>query len=153
MAILTVQGEGELSGEQAVFETEIVAASVEFVGEIAFLGGESGECGREVKGAGSAESLDVILEQVHERGRQGVHSEEAKVMAGSQTGHNEALLGLGWRGFFEDLVDFVEAGLGGDAFAADCAVEGESAFMGGLDGGDGAVLGTGDGDELLGAAL
>jgi len=97
--------------------------------------------------------LDLSGQQVHHRRGQHVHAEEAKIVAGAQAGDNQALLGFGGGRLLHYLGDFVKALASGDEMAAYGAVEGELAFMRGLDGGDGAILGSGDFHQLLRGAL
>ena len=68
-----------------------------------------------------------------------MHAEEAEVVASAEAGDDEALLGFGGGGFFDDGVDEVERlGIGAGAGAAtDGTEEREERFAGGLDGGDG----------------
>jgi hypothetical protein len=77
-----------------------------------------------------------------------VDAEETEVLALAEAGGGEDAFGFGGGGFFEDGVDLVE--FGSDGGAADGAEEGEEAFAGGGDGGDGAAFGGVDADELGG---
>ena len=69
-------------------------------------------------------------------------------MPGAQARDDQPLLGFGRRRLFDDVFDFVQVRLPGDAPAADGAVVGQHVFAGRLHAGDGAVLGFGDADEL-----
>jgi len=40
VAVFAGEAEGELGGEQAVVDADVMAAAVEFVGEVALAGGE-----------------------------------------------------------------------------------------------------------------
>lgn len=151
-AVAAFEAERQLSDEEAVGEADIVASAADFVGQVLLLAAELGEGGGELDGGcGGRVGLDEAFEQLHDGGGQDVHAEEAEVMAVAQAGHDEALLGLGGGGFFEDGLDGVEAGGAGEQAAADGAIIGELAFVGGLDGGDGALVLAGDIDQLLGA--
>ena len=74
-------------------------------------------------------------------------------MSGAQAGDHQALFGFGGRGLFDDGVDAVEILAAGHALAARRAVMRQQVFAGGLHRRDGAVLGFGDFDQLLGAAF
>ena len=83
-------------------------------------------------------------QNVHDGRRQHVNAKETKVVAGPQTGRHQLLLGLGGRGFFDDRLHPIEAGLPGQAMAAHRAEIGQEGFAGRLHRGDGTVMGAGD---------
>ena len=98
---------------------------------------------------GGGEGLAGLFGENLEQGRgEEVDAEEAKVLALAEAGGGEDAFGFGGGGFFEDGVDLIE--LGPDGGAADGAEEGEEAFAGGGDGGDGAAFGGVDADEFGG---
>src|SRR5262245_36712287 len=82
-----------------------------------------------------------------------MHAEEAEVVPCAQAGNDQSLLGLGRRRLLDYLGDFVQSSAPRHEMAADGAVIGKLAFVGGLDGGHGAILREGDFNELLGGAL
>lgn len=149
VAMAAVEAEGELGVEQAVADTDIVASAFGFEGEVAFAFGELIEGGGELERGGLGGGG---FEQFHDARGEHVHAEETEVMTGTEAGDEQALFGFGGGGFFDDLGDFVEAVLTGEAAGTDGAVEGEAAFVGGLNGGDGATVVGGDFDQLGGAA-
>ena len=137
--------------EQAVGRADVVAAAGDGEREVAAAGGEGVEGGREAEGPVGRGGV-LFVEDREEVGAEDVETEEAEVKPGSQSGHDELLFGGGGRGLFEDGVDLVERAVAADELAADGPVGGELALAGRLHGGDGGVLGDGDGDELAGAA-
>lgn len=153
VAVGAVERQGELGGEQAIFFADVVAAAFDGEREVTFTGGELGECGGELDTAAVAGSGDVFGEDLHHQRSEHVHSKKTEVVAGAQTGNDETLLGSGGRGFFEDVLDFIQVRALRDALAADGAVIRQHAFASGLNGGDGGGFGRGGFDELLGAAL
>ncbi len=136
--------------EQAVPGADVEASSAGLKGEVPFAAGELLEGGGEVETPGLGRQRGEVLE--HGR-QQHVHAEETEVMPGAEAGDNEALFGDGGSWFFEDVGNLVEGVLAGDAASADRTEVGKLAFVGGLDGGNGAVLGAGDLDELARAGL
>ncbi len=148
VAVAAGEGEGGLGHEQAVLHVEIVAAAFDFEGEIPFVDGEVGQGGGE-GGFLAGRGGEAGVEDVHDARGEDVHSEKAEVMPGAQAGNDEPLLGFGGRGFLDHVLDRVDAGAPAVQAPADGAVVGELAFVGGLDGGDGAGFGGGEGGELL----
>lgn len=147
--VLAVEGEGELGVEQAIARADVVAASVGFEGEVAFALGEAGEGGGEGE---RTVRTGVLVEEVEDGGGKDVHAEEAEVLAGAKAWDEEALLGFGGGGLFEHVGDVVVAGVARGAAPADRAIVGELRFVGRLDRGDRAGVGSGDLDQLAGAA-
>ena len=95
----------------------------------------------------------MFLQQRHDAGGEHVHAEEAQVMAGPQPGHDQLLLGLGGRGLLAHHLDLVEVGAARHAPPAHRAVVRQHVLARGLHRRDGAVLGPGHPQQLLGAAL
>ena len=93
-----------------------------------------------------------LAEQLHRLGRQHVHAEEAEVMPGPQSGHDQLLLGAGGRGLFQHPLDAIQTAAAGDGRAADGPVVAEHALAGGLHGGDRTVFRPGRLDQLLRAS-
>ena len=151
VAILSFEGEGELRGQEAVTHADVVATSCEGGSQITFAADELGEGGAELNGVvvGGGE----FGQEIHDMRGQDMHAEEAKVVSGAEAGHVQVLLGLGGSRFFADLIHLVDPAVGASQSAADRSVVEEFAFVGGLDGGDGTILGGGDFDELLGASI
>ena len=152
LALIAVEAEGELGGEETVVDAHVVAAAVDACGEVAAALSEFGEGAGEGDRGLSGGGGDGGFEEFEDWRREDVHAEEAEVVAESEAGDVEFLFCLSGRGFFEDAADFVEPGAVLDAGAADGAVVGEFAFVGFLDGGDRAGFAAGDIDELAGAA-
>lgn len=96
---------------------------------------------------------DAGTEELHDGWGEDMEAEEAEVVAGSQAGYDQGLFGFGWGRFFQQSFDLVEAGAVGNTVAAGCSVVGEFALVGGLDGGDRAILSGGDSYEFFGAAV
>ena len=109
VAILSIEREGQLRGEQAVLRADVVPASLQLAGEIAFAAGELRQRVAQMNSALLSGACDVVREHVHHHGRQHMHAEETQVVAGAQAGHDELLLGLGRSGLFDNLGDLIEA--------------------------------------------
>lgn len=152
LALIAVEAEGELGGEEAVVDAHVVAAAVDACGEVAAALGEFGEGAGEGDGGLACGGVDGCVEEFEDWRCEDVHAEEAEVVAETEAWDIEFLFCLSGRGFFEDAADFVEAGAVLDAGAADGAVVGEFTFVGFLDCGDGAGFAAGDIDELASAA-
>ena len=127
-----------------------MAAAMEFVGEVLFAARSFREGAGEI---GAVAIGELAGEEIHDRCGQDMEAEEAEVVSGTQARDDELLLSLGGGGFFKDGFDFVKPLAAGEAMAADRPVVRELAFVGGLDGGNGAFLGTCGGEELRGAGL
>ncbi len=127
-----------------------MAAAMEFVGEVLFAARSFREGAGEIRAVANGE---LAGEDLHDRCAQHMEAEEAEVVSGTQARDDELLLSLGGGGFFKDGFDFVKPFPAGEAMAADCPVVRKLAFVGGLDGGNGAFLGTCGGEELRGAGL
>lgn len=154
VAVAAVEGEGELSGEEAVFNAEIVTASVKLGGEIAFVISQQGEHGAEVDGVfASGRFIEHFVEETMHRGSQDVHAEKAEVIAGAQAGDIDLLFGFrgGW--FFQHGIHQVKSVGGVHELAADCAVVGKLTFVRALNRRDRAFFGPGAFDKLLCAAF
>jgi hypothetical protein len=74
-------------------------------------------------------------------------------MSGAEAGDYQALFGFSGGGFLDDGVDAVEVRAAGEALTAGRAVMRQEIFTGGLYSGDGAGMGFGDLNQLLGAAF
>ena len=146
-----MRGEGELRGEEAVFHADIEALTFVNHGEVLFALGEEGESGGET-GAFLGGIGEEIGEDVEDGGGEHMHAVEAEVLAASESGNDEALLGFCWCGLLENGVDAVEAGFAWDGLAADGAEVREEIFARDLNGGDGAARGCGGIDEAFCAA-
>ena len=94
-----------------------------------------------------------MLQKVHDAGSQHVHAEKTKVMAGTQTGHDEFLLGDRGRGFFQDAIHLIQTGAARQPPRAHCAVVRQLAFMGGLHRRDRAGFGGRNFQQLPGAGI
>ena len=92
-------------------------------------------------------------EDLEQGGGEEVDAEETEVLALAEAGGGEDAFGFGGGGFFDDGFDFVESVRALDAGSADAAVVREFAFVGGLDGGDGAIGGECGFEELCGAGF
>jgi len=89
-------------------------------------------------------SIDQLrAEEIHDGRGEHMHPEKAEIMACPQSGDDELLFGFGGSGFFDQVLDFIEGFRAGDEFPADRPIKGELAFMGRLNGRDGAILGAG----------
>jgi len=150
IAILAFHGEGDLRHENAVPRLEVVAASAEVGGEVAFLAGELVEGGGELEFVTGVRGF-VGGEDFHDAGREDVHPEEAEIVALAEAGGEERLLGLGGSWFLDHASHFEESVSALEAASADGAEEGQLALVGGSDGGDRAALAVGLFDEQSGA--
>src|ERR1051325_907501 len=79
VAILAVEREGELRGQQTVTRADVVAATLHFVGEVALPRGDFRERRAELNATVTRRATDIFAEQRHHLRRQHVHSEEAKI--------------------------------------------------------------------------
>ena len=140
-----------MRGQDAVAGTQVVAAVGLLQGQILFPAGQLGEGGGETGVSPGSRRL-VLVENGHYGGREHVHSEEAEVVAGPETGDDEVLFRLGGRGLLEDQLDAVKVGVAGDALASDSSETGKAILAGGHHGRDGAALRGGDLNQLLGTA-
>ena len=128
-------------------DADVVAAALEFMGEVALAAGDFREGAGKVRAAFNK----LAGEDFHDDGGEDVEAEEAEVVPGAESGNDEFLLGLGGSGFFDDRLDLIEQVAASQAASADGSVERELALVGGLNGGDGAFFGSGGGEELSGA--
>ena len=99
VAVRAAQGQRQLRGEQAVFHADVKTAAVQFAGQIALAVRQPGK--RLAQAAPCSAGGHLLAEQLHHRRRQHVHAEETEIMAGAQSGHDEALLGHGGRGLLQ----------------------------------------------------
>lgn len=97
-------------------------------------------------------TLQRLGEQMHHRRRQDMHPKKAQIVARPQAGYNQLLLRFCRRGFFQNGAYFKQAPAPGHQPTADRTIIGKLAFVGGLDGGHGAVFGGGDFHQLPGAS-
>jgi len=150
VAVVSMHGEGELRGEEAVLDSDIETLTFMNHGQVLFTLGENGECGGEA-GARLGLVRKKRGQDVEDGGSQNVHSIKTEVLAASESGNDEALFGFSWSGFLEDGVDTIEAGFACKGLAADSAEVGKEIFARDLNGGDGTACGTGGIDETLGS--
>ena len=92
------------------------------------------------------------VQQVEDGRRQHVHAEEAKIMARPETGNLEPQFGQGRVWLLDDLVDRVNIGPFGQPAAGERSVLVNQVLARRLDGGNRALLGQGQVDQLPGAA-
>ena len=151
VAILSLEGEGELGGQEAVTHPDVVSATFEGGGQVAFAADELGQGGTELDGVvvGGGE----FGQEIHDPWGQDMHAKEAEVVTGAEAGDVQVLFGFGGGGLFADLVHLINAAVRARESATDRSVVGEFAFVGGLNRRDGTVFGAGDFDELLGAGF
>ena len=93
---------------------------------------------------------DQVVEQLEDRGRQDVHAEEAEVVPRPKPRDVEPQLGQGRVRLLDDLLDDVDLGMLGQAPAGQGPVLMDQMLAGGLDGGNRAVLGRRQLDQLAG---
>jgi hypothetical protein len=95
----------------------------------------------------------LVAKDLHDRGCEHVHAEEAEVVPGAQAGDCQPELRLGGRRLLNDRLDQVEFPAARDAAAPDGAEVGEQTLPRGLHGRDRAFLGGGCFDQLPGTRL
>jgi len=130
--------------QEAVTQADVVAVVGALERQVLLAFGQFGERRREAH---------ARSQKIHYAGREHVHSEEAKVVAGAQAWDHQALLGFGGSGLFHDGLDAVEILAAGDALAADRTIAGEQVLTRGLHRRNGARLRFRHIDQLLRAAL
>ena len=151
-AVLPVQGQGQLRGQQAVAGADIVAPAGIFERQVLLVPGQLGQRGGKGRRIFGRVSEHAPQDADH-RGSQHVDAEEAKIMAGAKPGDQQALFGLGGGGLFDHRFHPVEAGAARHAAAGYRAEPGQQVLPGCLDSGDRARLGFGQFHQALGAAL
>ena len=139
--------------EQTVFRTYVVTTALKFAGEIALARRELCQGVAEVNAALLPGFSDFLGEHIHHDRSEHVHSEEAEVVARSQSGNNQTLLSFRRCGFLDNFSNLEQAMASGNKSSAHAAIEWQHAFVRGLNSGDAAIFCNGDFNELLGAAF
>lgn len=134
-----------MCAKKSVGFLDVETKAFDLTGEVFFAAGGCREAGGEGKIAIAREGF---VEVFHDPGCEDVHAKEAEVISGAETGNDELLFRDRGSGFFEDVGDFVESVMTSNRRTTNRSVKGEFAFMGGLDGGNGAVGLFGNGEKL-----
>ena len=146
--VLAIERQRKLGGEQAIFDADVIPMPVQLAGKVLLAFSQLLQSGSKLHAAISGPS-NFLLQQVHHRGCQGVHSKKAKVMARPQAGHDKFLLSLSRRGLLQHLRNFIKTLSCCHQMASDRAIERQLALMRCLNGRDSALLCGGYFDQLL----